>query len=73
MAKPSGKQYAGRYIVACTCAGLLGVLLVINISWASSYRSVLSRWSSQESVSRVVLPAELLENVEGKKSVQAES
>lgn len=67
MAKPSGKQYAGRYIVACTCAGLLGILLVINISWASSYRSVLSRWSSHESVSRVVIPAVLLENVkEGK-------
>jgi hypothetical protein len=67
MARPSGKQYTGRYIVVGTCAGLLAALLLTNILWASSYRSVLSRWSSHESASRVLLPADLMENVkEGK-------
>lgn len=66
MARPSGKQYTGRYIVVGTCAGLIAALLITNILWASSYRSVLSRWSSHESVSRVLLPANMIEKVEGK-------
>ncbi|XP_057873786.1 kelch repeat-containing protein At3g27220 isoform X2 [Cryptomeria japonica] len=66
MARASGEKHGQRYIVMGTCVGLLAAMLLTNILWASSYRSLLSKWADHDS-SHSVIPPPLFENVKGAK------